>query len=72
VAKGRVPLVGLDAFVTVFEDDDGVERTDWMLSRDLVLIRLIEELHRQGWFSKEPGLLAEVADAENEDKEESN
>ncbi len=70
VGRGSEPLVGLDAFVTVFEDTAGVERTDWALARDLVLIRLIEELHRQKWFSKEPQVLAEVADAEDEDTED--
>jgi hypothetical protein len=32
-------------------------RIDWTLARDLVLIRVIEQLHQQGWFRTTPELL---------------
>jgi CRISPR-associated protein Cst1 len=70
VAKGGEPLVSLDGFVSAFVEADGVERPDWTLARDLVLIRLIEELHRQKWFSKESELLAEVTRNETESEED--
>jgi CRISPR-associated protein Cst1 len=70
VAKGGEPLVSLDGFVSAFIEADGVERPDWTLARDLVLIRLIEELHGQKWFSKESELLAEVTRSETEDEED--
>jgi CRISPR-associated protein Cst1 len=58
--KGQPPLLGLDEFLLVFEEGEELARTDWTLARDLVLIRVIEELHRQGWFGKQPDALQEL------------
>lgn len=63
--KGQPPLLGLDEFLLVFEEGEELARTDWKLARDLVLIRVIEELHRQGWFGKQPDALQEL-EAEDE------
>lgn len=46
-------LFGLDEFVRVFEADDAVGRMEWNLIRDLISIRLVEELHNRGFFAKE-------------------
>lgn len=52
VRNGGEPLINLDSYIEVFEEGDEVVRTDWRLARDLVLIRMIEELHRLGWLGK--------------------
>jgi CRISPR-associated protein Cst1 len=62
VRSGGAPLFGLDPYLTVFEEGDEVVRTDWRLSRDLVLIRMIEQLYALGWLGEQPELLAETTD----------
>jgi len=58
--RGRPPLVGFEEFLLIFEDGEEVARVDWTLARDLVLIRVIEELYRQGWFGSQPEALEEL------------
>lgn len=48
--RGRPPLVGFDQFVAVFETGEDLPYDDWRLARDLVLIRMIEQLHAAGWI----------------------
>lgn len=55
--KGQAPIVGFEEFLVVFEEGDEMPRIDWTLARDLVLIRVIEQLHQQGWFRTTPELL---------------
>jgi len=50
VKKGNEPLLKLDSFIQVFEEGDELARKDWYLSRDLVLIRMVEHLHKLEWF----------------------
>jgi len=52
IRNGGQPLIGLDSYIDVFEEGDEVARTDWRFARDLVLIRMIEELYRLGWIGK--------------------
>jgi CRISPR-associated protein Cst1 len=65
-AKDRATLLfGLEEYVKVFEAEDAVGRGDWSLTRDLISIRLVEELYRQGFFEKENAdLLSEPESAE--------
>jgi CRISPR-associated protein Cst1 len=58
VKNGHAPLLTLDPYIAVFEEGDEVARTDWRLARDLVLIRMIEQLHTLGWLGRQPDLLA--------------
>lgn len=60
VKKEQAPIVGFEEFLVVFEEGDEVPRIDWTLARDLVLIRVIEQLHQQGWFRTTPELLEEL------------
>ena len=46
-------LFSLDDYLGVFEADDAVGRGDWSLVRDLVSIRLVEQLFNKGFFQKE-------------------
>jgi len=57
---GRL-LFGLEEYLDVFEADSAVGRGDWSLSRDLISIRLVEQLYLKGFFSREENreLLAE-------------
>lgn len=50
IRRGRPPLVGFDQFIAVFESGEGLPYDDWRLARDLVLIRMIEQLHAVGWI----------------------
>lgn len=52
VKKGHAPLIMLDPYITVFEDGVETTRSDWRFARDLVLIRMIEQLYHQGWLGK--------------------
>ncbi|NJO84299.1 MAG: type I-B CRISPR-associated protein Cas8b1/Cst1 [Blastochloris sp.] len=66
--QGRDTLFDLDTYVDVFMDGDDLLRPDWRLARDLVLIRMIEQL--KDWLAADPDaipdtdLLLEPAEAE--------
>lgn len=57
VRRGNPPLIALDPYIAVFEEGDDVASADWQLARDLVLIRMIEQLHHQGWLGAHPDAL---------------
>jgi len=63
VRRGHPPLVTLDRFLAVFEQAEGLPYQDWRLGRDLVLIRLFEQLYAKGWLQEHA---AEVALPEDE------
>lgn len=60
VKRGNPPLITLDPFIQVFEEGEEVERSDWRLARDLVLIRMIEQLYHLGWLGRNTDVLPEV------------
>ena len=62
-AKGADLLFSLDEYLQVFEAEDSVGVADWSLVRDLICIRLIELLHKNGWLTAEK-LKAEEAEEE--------
>ena len=55
---GREPLISFDGFLTVFEEGQELAHVDWRLAWDLVLIRLIEQLHIRKWFDRHENALA--------------
>ena len=65
VRRGNPPIITLDPYIEVFEEGYGSEKPDWWLARDLVFIRMVEQLHEQGWLGKNPDLVEETAQ-ENE------
>jgi len=71
VARGREPLLTLDGYLSVFEEGEELARVDWRLARDLVLIRMIEQLYVDGWLRRNEDLVAE-ATAEAEKSETDN
>jgi CRISPR-associated protein Cst1 len=63
--NGKEPLLSFEDFVTAFEFSEESGRPDWNLARDLVLIRVIEQLHQGNWFGSNPDVIApeEIAQA---------
>ncbi|MDX1993578.1 MAG: type I-B CRISPR-associated protein Cas8b1/Cst1 [bacterium] len=63
---GDEPLVTFEGYVQIFEsfeEGHGIERADWNLARDLLLIRVFEQLHAQGYWSA----VTETLQGEDED-----
>jgi CRISPR-associated protein Cst1 len=58
--RGHSPFLTLDGYISVFEEGDELARVDWKLARDLVLIRMVEQLHANGWLGANEELLAET------------
>lgn len=50
IKQGQPPLIAFDPYTEVFEEGEDLPYTDWRLARDLVLIRMIEQLHQLGWL----------------------
>ena len=52
--NGDEPLVTFDGYAQIFEafeEGQGAERADWNLARDLLLIRIFEQLHQGGYWA---------------------
>ncbi|MGB9803122.1 hypothetical protein, partial [Desulfofundulus sp.] len=62
VRRGNPPLITLEPYINIFEDGTDVARPDWRLARDLVLIRMIEQLYNLGWLGKNIDALPEARD----------
>ncbi len=60
VRAGRKPLITLEQFLSIFEQSEGIPNADWRLGRDLVLIRLLEQLYQKGWLQAHAEELPEV------------
>lgn len=53
-------LFGLDDYLKIFVADEAVGKSDWSLVRDLISIRLVEQLHKKDYFKgKNEDLLRE-------------
>jgi CRISPR-associated protein Cst1 len=59
-------LFSLDQYLAVFEGEDGAGVTEWSLIRDLISIRLVEQLYKSGWLTADK--LSDEA-AEEQDRE---
>ncbi len=70
VTRGHPPLLTLDGYLAVFEEGDDLARPDWRLARDLVLIRMIEQLYANGWLGRNEDIVVEAADASEDDQPE--
>src|SRR5581483_8306867 len=64
---GDAPLVEFDGYVSIFEEAEEFARLDWNLARDLLLIRIFDQLHRIGQLNELADSLADV-DAETADQ----
>jgi len=65
--KGRDFLFDLDSYVEVFMDGAELMRPDWRLARDLVLIRMVEQL--KDWIAQNPDALPEEDVVQSEQTE---
>ena len=57
LTQGKDVLFDLDSYIDVFMDGTDLMRLDWYLARDLVLIRMIEQL--RDWIANDPDALPE-------------
>lgn len=65
--RGHAPFLTLDNYLSVFEDGEDLARVDWRLARDLVLIRMIEQLYANGWLGAHEDAIPEtIEETENE------
>lgn len=60
VKNGHEPFLTLDAYIGVFEDGEELASKDWRLARDLVLIRMVEQLYKNGWLGSNQDAIPEV------------
>ncbi len=61
VKRGNRPLITFDQFIEIFEEGEDLARPDWGLARDLVLIRMVEQLHESKWFAQNQEVLEDVS-----------
>ena len=64
VKRGNPPFLTLDPYIEVFEEGNELARPDWRLARDLVLIRMVEGLYKQGWLGSNPDVIPEPTEEE--------
>ncbi len=57
--KGDAPLVEFDGYISIFEESEEYARLDWNLARDLLLIRIFEQLHQAGQLDQFAGAITE-------------
>lgn len=50
VKHGNPPFLTLDNYLNVFEFGENLPNYQWKLARDLVLIRMVEQLYANGWL----------------------
>lgn len=55
--QGRDTLFDLESYIDVFMDGAELMRVDWRLARDLVLIRMVEQL--KDWIAQNPDAMPE-------------
>lgn len=59
VKRGKAPIIEFEPYIKVFEEGSELPSADWRLARDLVLLRMVEQLYKHGWFNKNPDALGE-------------
>ena len=59
VKRGNPPIIEFEPYIQVFEEENELAYSDWRLARDLVLIRMVEELYTLGWFGNNPDALTD-------------
>lgn len=64
IKAGEPQLFDMDGYIEVFEEGEEVYRTDWLLARDLVLMRMIDQL--KDWLTQHPDALPDTQYGEDE------
>jgi len=62
VKRGNPPFLTFDNYLSVFEDGEDLARVDWRLARDLVLIRMVEQLYANDWLGVNEDALPETTE----------
>lgn len=62
IKAGNEPLFDVLTYATIFEEGDEIMRRDWRLARDLVLMRMIDQL--RPWLTDHPDAVPEEVDEE--------
>lgn len=62
VQRGKPPLITLEPYIAIFEEGDEIAAPDWRLARDLVLIRMVEQLYQQEWLGSHPDAIPDVSE----------
>lgn len=65
-ARSGEPLFSVDEFIATFENTD--DRFWWLMARDLILIRMIERLHAQGWVAAHAAAINPPNDEDTEEE----
>ena len=65
VNRGNAPIITFDPYIEVFEEGPELAKPDWWLARDLVFIRMVEQLYEKGWLGENPDVVEETTQ-ENE------
>ncbi len=68
--KGGGPLIKFDSYIDVFELAAGDSHIGWRLARDLVFIRIMEQLYYSGWLSQNQGIVEEATEYQPEESQE--
>lgn len=69
VKSGHEPFLTLDNYLSVFEEGEDLPYSNWRLARDLVLIRMVEQLYQNGWLGDHQDALPETDEFEKEEGE---
>lgn len=71
VQRGNPPILTLDTYTTVFEDGEELGKSNWTLARDLVLIRMIEQLYAgDNWFRQNEDAFPETNEQNDTQQED--
>lgn len=65
--QNQAPLVTFDDYIAIFEEGEDLPHSDWRLAKDLVLIRMVEQLYQKEWIQKHAAELPESGVAEDEE-----
>ncbi len=65
--RSQSPLVAFDDYISIFEEGEDLPYSDWRLARDLVLIRMVEQLYRKEWIQKHAAELPETGAEEDQE-----
>jgi CRISPR-associated protein Cst1 len=69
VKAGHAPLITLEPYLSIFEEGYEMMSPNWKFARDLVLIRMVEQLYQRDWFGTNPDALPDSTDIDTEDIE---
>ena len=63
-AQDGVLLCSLEQFLQAFQLEDDYPTVGWDLARDLILLRVIEQLHAHGWVQRHPDVVKAAEEPE--------